>query len=232
MTVVLETPRKSLNLGFSYEDYLTFLEKAEEGDIAHKFQYFDGEIIPAHSGTPLPEWFVSYVLSEDFGTQPITLIFEMPTQNHDIITSNLHGILGIFSRDKDVRVYSQGTYIRLEVSSKTPLPDIVLTSKSGEKRNKYHQLLNPLAVIEILSKSTKNLDQTQKMEAYQSIETLVEYVLIDQYKLHVAIHRRISQNKWEQEYLTDMSSKVHLESIGYSLSLSEIYEGVVFETGE
>ncbi|GAB4115131.1 MAG: hypothetical protein OHK0057_01200 [Thermoflexibacter sp.] len=49
MTVVLDTPRKNLELGFSYEDYLTFLEKAEEGQIEHKFQYFDGEIIPAHS---------------------------------------------------------------------------------------------------------------------------------------------------------------------------------------
>ncbi|GAB4115137.1 MAG: hypothetical protein OHK0057_01210 [Thermoflexibacter sp.] len=58
----------------------------------------------------------------------------MPTQNHDIITSNLHIALGIFSKDKDVRVYSQGTYICLEVSTKTPLPDIVLTSKSGKKK--------------------------------------------------------------------------------------------------
>ncbi|GAB4115141.1 MAG: hypothetical protein OHK0057_01220 [Thermoflexibacter sp.] len=92
-------------------------------------------------------------------------------------------------------------------------------------------MLNPLAIIEILSKSTKNLDQTRKMEAYQSIETLIAYILIDQYKPYVVIHRRISANKWEQEYLTSMSSKVDLESIGYSLSLSEIYEGVVFETG-
>jgi Uma2 family endonuclease len=229
MTVILDTPRKNLNLGFSYEDYLTFLQKAEEGQIEHKFQYFEGEIIPAHSGEPLPEWFVSYVLSADFGTQPITLIFEMPTQNHDIITSNLHGMLYVFSKDKDVRVYSQGTYIRLEVSTKTPLPDIVLTSKSGEKRNKYHQLLNPSAIIEILSKSTKNIDQTQKLEAYQSIETLVEYILIDQYKPHVTIHRRMSENKWEQEYLTSMNSTARLESIDYSIILSAIYEGVSFE---
>jgi Uma2 family endonuclease len=229
MTVILDTPRKNLNLGFSYEDYLTFLENAEAGQIEHKFQYFEGEIIPAHSGAPLPEWFVSYVLSADFGTQPITLIFEMPTQNHDIITSNLHGMLYVFSKDKDVRVYSQGTYIRLEVSTKTPLPDIVLTSKSGEKRNKYHQLLNPSAIIEILSKSTKNIDQTQKLEAYQSIETLVEYILIDQYKPHVTIHRRMSENKWEQEYLTSMNSTARLESIDYSIILSAIYEGVAFE---
>jgi Uma2 family endonuclease len=228
MITLLETPRANLTIGFSYEDYLAFLERAEEGDIQQKFQYFDGEIIPTNTEKPLPEWFVSYVLSNDFGTQPITLIFDMPTQNHDIITSNLHGLLYTFSKGKDVRVYSQGTYIRLEMSSRTPLPDIVITSKSEEERNKYHQLLNPLAIIEILSKSTRKFDQMQKMEAYQSIETLMEYVLIDQYKPHVAVHRRISANKWEQEYLTKMSQQLHLGSISYSLTLSEIYEGVEF----
>lgn len=228
MITLLETPRANLTIGFSYEDYLAFIQRAEEGDIQPKFQYFDGEIIPTNTGTPLPEWFVSYVLSDDFGTQPITLIFDMPTQNHDIITSNLHGLLYDFSKGKDVRVYSQGTYIHLEVSSRTPLPDIVITSKSEEERNKYHQLLNPLAIVEILSKSTKKFDQTQKMEAYQSIETLMEYVLIDQYKPHVAAHRRISENKWEQEYLTQMSQQLHLGSINYSMTLSEVYEGVAF----
>ncbi len=228
MITLVDTPRANSTIGFSYEDYLAFLERAEEGDIQQKFQYFDGEIIPTNTENPLPEWFVSYVLSKDFGTQPITLIFDMPTQNHDIITSNLHIALGVYSKGKDIRVYSQGTYIRLEASSRTPLPDIVIASKSEEERNKYHQLLNPLAIVEILSKSTKIFDQTLKMEAYQSIETLAEYVLIDQYKPHVAVHRRISANKWEQEYLTQMSQQLHLGSISYSLTLSEIYEGVEF----
>jgi len=92
----------------------------------------------------------------------MTVVLETPRKSLNLGFSYLHGTLGIFSKDKDVRVYSQGTYIRLEVSAKTPLPDVVLTSKSREKRNKYHQLLNPLVVMEILSKSTKNLDQTQK----------------------------------------------------------------------
>jgi len=228
MVTLLETPRANLVIGFSYEDYLAFLERAEEGAIPQKFQYFDGEIIPTNTDKPLPEWFVSYVLSNDFGTQPITLIFDMPTQNHDIITSNLHTALGIFSKGKDLRVYSQGTYIRLELSTKTAMPDLVLTSKSEEKCNNYHQLLNPLAVVEILSKSTKKFDQIQKMGAYQHIETLVEYVLIDQYTPHIWVYRRISENKWEQEYFTQMTNNLRLESVDYSMSLSEIYEGVIF----
>lgn len=75
MTIVLETPRKNLALGFSYEDYLTFLEKAEEGQIEHKFQYFDGEIIPAHSGTHLYEWFVSYVCLAKISEINLLLLF-------------------------------------------------------------------------------------------------------------------------------------------------------------
>lgn len=41
MITLLETPRANLTIGFSYEDYLAFLERAEEGDIQQKFQYLD-----------------------------------------------------------------------------------------------------------------------------------------------------------------------------------------------
>lgn len=212
----------------TYHDYLRFLDRTEASGLAQKFQFFAGQIVPANGSTPLPEWYVAYVLSPDFGTQPIHLNFDMPTQAHDIIASNLHGLLFHLALEKDVRVYSQGTYLRLGNSTHTPLPDLVLTSKSGEQRNKYHQLLNPVVVFEILSKSTRHLDQTTKLEAYQAIESVEEYLLIDQYKPYVTVHRRIGGQKWEQEFFSRPDQVVDIRFLGAGLRLAHLYEGVSF----
>lgn len=86
---------------YTYDNFVLFVDKAEEGGIEQKFQLFNGEIIPTNTDKPLPHWFIEYVLSKDFGTQPITLQFDMATINHGKIISNLHILLGTISQKKN-----------------------------------------------------------------------------------------------------------------------------------
>jgi Uma2 family endonuclease len=214
---------------YTVENFLLFVERAEESGMEQKFQLMSEGIVPTHSETPLPHWFVEYVLSKDFGTQPISLQFEMATYNHNTIIFNINKLLMLVADEKDIKVYVQGTHVYLEISSKTPMPDIAGTDKTSEKWNKLHQLINPLFVFEVLSKSTKNIDKGEKVELYQSIDSLKEYIIIDQYKPHVTAHRRTGANKWEQEILTSLGSTLTLESINHPIPLAAIYEGVEFE---
>ncbi len=46
-------------------------------------------------------------------------------------------------------------------------------------------ILNPQVIVEVLSKSTKGYDREDKFEAYRTIETFREYLLIDQTRIHV-----------------------------------------------
>jgi Uma2 family endonuclease len=40
-------------------------------------------------------------------------------------------------------------------------------------------IINPLMIVEVLSKSTKNYDQGDKFDYYRSIPEFLEYILID-----------------------------------------------------
>lgn len=153
----------------------------------------------------------------------------MATINHGQIISNLHILLGMVSKTKNIKIYSQGTFVYVEITGNSFLPDLFFTNAANQQKKDKQTLLNPLSVFEVLSNSTKKIDKVNKLDEYQQIESVLEYILIDQYKPHVTIHRRISENMWKQEFLTSMSSAIHLESIDYSISLAEIYDGVEFE---
>ncbi|MEZ4730056.1 MAG: Uma2 family endonuclease [Caldilineaceae bacterium] len=48
-------------------------------------------------------------------------------------------------------------------------------------------IMNPTVIIEVLSKSTRGLDQGEKFTWYRSLASLQDYLLIDQYRIHVDI---------------------------------------------
>jgi Uma2 family endonuclease len=99
---------------------------------------------------------VDYVISRDFQYEEIqSLKFTMPTQKHDDIASNLHGLLFQLLKGKDFRVYSQATSVIIPNTGKIRNPDIVIVPRDTQNRTKLHQITNPIVLFEILSKSTQ-----------------------------------------------------------------------------
>jgi Uma2 family endonuclease len=74
-------------------------------------------------------------------------------------------------RQQNYFIYSQGTDVYVPEADKGYKPDVVLVQKDVEKRENHH-ILNPLATFEVLSKSTQAKDKTEKLDGYQSIESL------------------------------------------------------------
>ncbi len=93
-------------------------------------------------------------------------------------------------------------------------------------------LTNPVAIAEVLSKSTKNYDKNEKFAAYRTIPSFQEYVLIDQYTLHVEQYCRTDFKKWTfLEYdLEDDTLK--FASIPFQIGLIGLYDKVDFATEE
>ncbi len=65
-------------------------------------------------------------------------------------------------------------------------PDVMIVAGEHEYfNNRTDIILNPQVIVEVLSKSTKGYDREDKFEAYRTIETFREYLLIDQTRIHV-----------------------------------------------
>jgi Uma2 family endonuclease len=77
-------------------------------------------------------------------------------------------------------------------------------------------ITNPSLLVEVLSPSTEEVDRGSKLEDYQRIPSLQEYVLVSQ-RPRVEIYRRLSSGSWE--YREVREGVVKLDS-GATLDLS------------
>jgi Uma2 family endonuclease len=83
----------------------------------------------------------------------------------------------------------------------------------------------PSLVVEVLSQSTERTDRREKMLAYRTLSDLREYLLVATDKQHVELYRRDAQDEWQLTNI-NLADGIHLESLGYNLSLNDIYEDV------
>jgi len=81
----------------------------------------------------------------------------------------------------------------------------------------------------VLSPSTESYDRGKKFEFYRTIETLKDYVLIDQERVHVEYFRQLDDGQWLLSVFDDEADTLTLQSIGVEMLLSDIYQRVDWE---
>lgn len=83
----------------------------------------------------------------------------------------------------------------------------------------------PSIIVEVLSKSTRQRDKTEKRLAYFQISTLQEYILIEQDFVEIEFWSRDHENRWQQSvyYLGD---DLTFEAIGLTVGVEEVYRQV------
>jgi Uma2 family endonuclease len=89
---------------------------------------------------------------------------------------------------------------------------------------------HPKVIIEVLSKTTAAVDTNDKLDEYETIAELDEYVLIDSRKPSVRIQRR-NEKKLETESAA-VAGIITLLSIGVTILFDDIYEDVTFSQAD
>ena len=145
---------------------------------------------------------------------------------HNLIAMALGTLLHIHLRGTTCRVFISDMKVR--IGDIFYYPDLLI-SCDNHKTLSYFET-EPKLIVEILSPSTEARDRFEKRLNYQRIDSLQEYVLIAQDKLHVDIYRR-QQNNWEIEKFT-IGDSVHFRSIDYSFKIEAIYEDVIDLIGQ
>ncbi|MGI8504033.1 MAG: Uma2 family endonuclease [Hassallia sp.] len=170
--------------------------------LENRNEYIDGQIIPMTGGTP----------------------------NHNQIAGNFYAALNFALKRQPYRVFV--TDQRLWISQKRihTYPDVMVVAGSLEfSEGRKDTITNPLMIAEVLSKSTRKYDIDEKFAAYRTIHSFQEYVLIDQYKIHVEQYSKTDNNKWIFSENEDETSILSLASLQFQISLSDIYDKVDFQ---
>lgn len=146
------------------------------------------------------------------------------TDRHNVIASNVFGEL--FAQLKRTKCRPFASDMRVNAKRGNYFyPDIVVTC--GERKftdaKKKDVLTNPTVILEVLSKSTKLIDRNEKFESYILLESLTDYVLIEQDKMKIEHYSRIDDKNWNVRIHTEADEEMIFESIECKLSLADIY---------
>jgi Uma2 family endonuclease len=153
--------------------------------------------------------------------------------NHNRIIGNLFAALNFAFKGKPYEAFV--TDQRLWISRKRiyTYPDILIVKGELElQEGRKDTLTNPSAIIEVLSKSTQNYDKGDKFTAYRSIPSFQEYILVDQYSMHVEHYVKTEQRKWIFQEYDEVDNALAFASLPFEILLTDLYDKVKFEPAE
>ncbi|OCY13393.1 MAG: hypothetical protein BEV12_05800 [Microcystis aeruginosa CACIAM 03] len=149
--------------------------------------------------------------------------------NHNSILINLIVLLKLALRGTNYRLQSSDLRLWIPQYNRGLYPDLMIIA--GEplfSDNRNDEILNPCVIIEVLSPSTSGYDRGDKFRYYRSIPQLNQYLLVSQEEILIESYSKTSENNWLLQEYTPARGIISLDSLGISLNLVDIYEGVDF----
>ena len=155
------------------------------------------------------------------------------TPNHNQLALNFSGTLNYLLKRQPYQVFVTDQRLWIPSRKIHTYPDIMVVKNPLEyEEGRKDTLVNPVMIAEVLSKSTKGYDRDEKFAAYRTISTLQEYILIDQYTMHIEQYCKTNNNQWIFSEFTDGNVNLNLASISCQMILSDIYDKVDFNIQE
>ena len=143
------------------------------------------------------------------------------SNNHGRITGNVSGEFRTHLKGKSCEPFASDMKVKTSTGS-FRYPDVVVVCDNDFIENGY-ATQNPVIIVEVLSRSTRKIDERDKLIEYINIPSLVEYVIIEQDIVDVTVYRKSDDFRSTHYFLGD---DIHFESIDCTLSVEEIYSRV------
>lgn len=170
-----------------------YLRLAEGTD--HRLEYLNGEIF-AMAGATLEHSRLCQALSLELGGQ---------------------------LRNRTCRPYGQDLRVYVAAASLLAHPDLSVICGEPVLRDGSMDATNPTVIIEVLSKSTEKYDRGRKRENYQLLDSLRDYVLVDQYRRRIEVFSRSDASQPWALRAHGAGDTVSLASVGVTFGVDELY---------
>ena len=148
------------------------------------------------------------------------------TREHNLITINLGREVSQQLKGRPCEAYTNEMRVRIPKRGYV-YPDMVIVCGEPQFEDGHlDTLLNPTALIEVLSESTERYDRGKKFGLYRTIESLAEYVLVaqDEHKVEQYVGRQ--DGRWLLSDHCLPEAVVELTFVQCTLALREVYEKV------
>ena len=148
------------------------------------------------------------------------------SMRHSYLAVNLIAELRAMLRGGECQIFNSD--LRVRVSARMyAYPDVsVVCGKPLLADDHQDILFNPIVIVEVLSPSTEQYDRGMKFQLYRTIESLREYILVDQDKVLIEQYIRQDASTWTLRDHQTLEDELKMNSIGVSLPLRLIYDRV------
>jgi Uma2 family endonuclease len=151
--------------------------------------------------------------------------------DHIRIVGNIGYSLSSKFIDQRCEVFASDLRVRTKKNLYT-YPDLVIVCEKPELEGiEPRTLLNPRALIEVLSPSTEHYDRTTKFKHYKTIPNFKEYVLVSQAEPRVEVFTVNADGSWPEEpkIYSGLETIASFPSVSCQVPLAEIYRNVEFD---
>ncbi len=192
--------RVQKTIQYSFDEYLRKEEKA-----LHKHEFYNGQIIKM-SGAKF---------------------------RHNQAATNISSalVVGVKKLKKKHFVLNSDQKVFIEQENVALYPDALVVCETPifwQEREDI--IINPLVVVEVLSRGTAAFDRNGKFFYYKSLPSFREYVLINPDKISVDIWYQKTENTWEMKTFNQESDILNFQSLEISVAMTDIYFGLTFPT--
>ena len=164
-------------------------------------EYRNGEIVPMTGGTP----------------------------EHNRVSGNLYIALSLSLRRKPYETFHVDQRLWIPNRNLHTYPDVMVVEKPLQlKSGRTDTLMNPCFVAEVLSKSTQDYDRGEKFVAYRTIDAFKEYLLIDQYSIHVEHYVKTAAHQWLLSEYDDPNVTLSFSVFDFQIQIADLYENLDF----
>ncbi len=148
------------------------------------------------------------------------------TSGHGELCINLILALGLPARKQGCKIYQSDMRVNAQSPNGRAMyyyPDVVATCEPMERRTGSAKA--PCFVAEVLSPGTSHTGRADKLFAYTALPSMQTYLIVDAERRHIRVIER--QGEGWTEYELEGDGSVNLPCLGTSLTLEQVYEGVL-----
>ncbi|MES2732008.1 MAG: Uma2 family endonuclease [Bacteroidota bacterium] len=147
------------------------------------------------------------------------------TMQHNLIIQNIATALRSL-RSRGCHVFAENVKLEVVADEFYVYPDVMLTCQPQDiADNRLARY--PCLVIEVLSESTEAYDRGKKLDRYLRMPSLQAYVIISQKEFFVGCYER-KGDFWSYRILDQPEDLLRLESLDWEMTLTQVYEDIVF----
>ncbi|MEZ6123747.1 MAG: Uma2 family endonuclease [Planctomycetaceae bacterium] len=109
---------------------------------------------------------------------------------HNLIASNVLVSMGLQLKGRPCRAFNSDTKVRVRMTSHVRFyyPDAMVVCHQNPQDQTFQDA--PVLIVEVMSESTRRLDDGEKRDAYFTIPSLTHYVLLNQNAAAAIVYER------------------------------------------